>query len=198
MKFKFLGTQIYISFFFMAAVTIMLATDRTGYMLPTLFAVMAHEAAHLFVMWVLDCAPKSVRLIPASIQINSKFSFQYKNDILIAAAGPAVNILLFLCLYFNFAAFGNMTVLYYAILNLIYGGFNLLPVRGLDGGTILYTLLCKFKDQNKASLIMKIVTLVLAVAVIFVAVTLTFRYRFNLSVYIIGIYLLVMGLMKSG
>ncbi len=196
MKFKAFGTQIYISFFFAAAVTLMLACDRTGFMLPTLFSVTVHEAAHLFTMWVLDCAPKSVRLIPASVQINSKFSFRYKNDVLIAITGPAANILLFICLYFNYAAFGNMSVLIFALLNLIYGIFNLLPVKGLDGGTILNAVLCKFKGPDKAAVIMKIITLSLAVAVIFVAVTLTFRYRLNISIYIVGIYLLIMGLMK--
>ena len=171
MKFSFLGTKIYVSFFFMAAITLMLATDRTGYMLPTLFAVIVHEAAHLFVMWVQDSAPLSIRLIPASVQINQKFSFSPKNDILIAAAGPVANLTLSACLYFNYAAFGNLTVLYYSLLNLIIGGFNLLPVRGLDGGTILYTLICKFWGEAKAALIMRLVTLILAVAVIFVAVT---------------------------
>ncbi|MBQ3547294.1 MAG: site-2 protease family protein [Clostridia bacterium] len=196
MKFSFLGTKIYISFFFMAAITIMLATDRTGYMLPTLFAVVIHEAAHLFLMWVLDCAPLSVRLIPASVQINKKFSFSQRNDILIAASGPVANLLLFGCLYFNYAAFGNEMVLCYSLLNLIIGCFNLLPVKGLDGGTILYCIICKFKGQTKATLIMQLITLILAVAVIFVAVTLTFRHRFNISIYIVGIYLFIMGLMK--
>lgn len=196
MKFSFLGTKIYVSFFFMAAVTIMLATDRTGYMLPTLFAVIIHEAAHLFVMWVQDCAPLSVRLIPASVQINKRFSFSRKNDILIAAAGPVANLLLCACFYFNYAAFGNMTVLYYSLLNLIIGCFNLLPVKGLDGGTILYNIICKFKGEEKAALIMRIITLILAAAVIFVAVTLTFRHKFNISIYIVGIYLFIMSLMK--
>ncbi len=196
MKFKLFGTQIYISFFFAAALTLMLACDRTGFMLPTIFAVIIHETAHLFTMWVLDCAPNSVRLIPASIQINSKFSFKYKNDILIAAAGPAANLLLCLCLYFNYAAFNNQGVLYFAVLNLIYGIFNLITVKGLDGGTILNAVLCKYKGPDKAAVIIKIITLSLACLVIFVAVTLTVRYRFNLSIYIVGIYLLIMGLMK--
>ena len=196
MKFSFLGTKIYISFFFMAAITIMLASDRTGYMLPTLFAIIIHEAAHLFVLWVQDCSPLSVRLIPSSVQINKRFSFSPKNDILIAAAGPVANFLVAACLYFNFAAFGNFTVLCYSLLNLIIGCFNLLPVKGLDGGTILYTLLCKFKGQDKANLIMRIITLILAAAVIFVAVTLTFRHKFNISIYIVGIYLFIMALMK--
>lgn len=196
MKFNFLGTKIYVSFFFVAAITLMLATDRTGYMLPTVFAVIVHEAAHLFVMWVQDCAPLSVRLIPASVQINKRFSFSPKNDILIAAAGPAANLLLAACLYFNYAAFGNLTVLYYSLLNLIIGCFNLLPVKGLDGGTILYALICKWLGAEKGALIMRLITLILAVAVIFVAVTLTFRHKFNISFFIVGIYLLVMSLMK--
>ena len=180
----------------MAAVTIMLATDRTGYMLPTLFAIICHEAAHLFMMWVLESAPLSIRLIPASVQINRKISFSPKNDILIAAAGPVANIILFLCLYINYSAFGNISVLCYALLNLIIAAFNLLPVKGLDGGTILYNILCKLKGHDKAALIMRIITVILAVAVIFAAVTLTFRHKFNLSVYIVGIYLLVTSLMK--
>lgn len=196
MKFKFLGTKIYVSFFFMAVITVMLATDRTGYMLPTLFAVIIHEAAHLFVMWVQDAAPLSIRLIPSSVQINKKFSFSPKNDILIAAAGPIANLLLCGCLYFNYIAFGNISVLYYAILNLIIGCFNLLPVKGLDGGTIVYTLICKFKGHHRAALIMRIITLIIAAAVIILAVTLTFRSRFNISVYIVGIYLLITALMK--
>lgn len=196
MKFKFLGTKIYISFFFMAAITLMLATDRTGYMLPTLFAIIVHEAAHLFVMWVLECAPLSVRLIPASVQINQRFSFSAKNDVLIAAAGPAANLILSACLYFNYAAFGDFTVLCYSLLNLIIGCFNLLPVKGLDGGTLLFTLLCKLKGQDKAALYMRIVTLILAAAVIIIAVTLTLRRKFNISIYIVGIYLFIMSLMK--
>lgn len=196
MNFKFLGTKIYVSFFFMASVTIMLATDRTGYMLPTLFAIIIHEMAHLFAMWVQDCSPLSVRLIPASVQINKKFSFSAKNDVLIAAAGPAANIILFMCLYFNYVAFGNLTVLYYALLNLVIGCFNLLPVKGLDGGTIIYILVCKFCGAQKANLFIKIITLILAVAVIFVAVTLTIKQKLNISIYIVGIYLLVISLMK--
>ena len=196
MKFTLFGTKIYISFFFMAAITAMLATDRTGYLLPTLFAIIIHEAAHLFMMWVQDCAPLSIRLIPASVQINRKISFSPKNDILIAVAGPIANIVMFGCLYFNYVAFGKFSVLCYALLNLIIALFNLLPVRGLDGGTILYNILCKFNGHEKAVLIMRIITLILAVAVIFAAVSLTFRNRFNISIYIVGIYLLVMSLMK--
>ena len=197
MKFKLFGTEIYISFLLAAMVTIMLLTDKTGYMLPALFAVFLHEIGHLFMMWVLECAPKRVKLIPASIQITTPFGKRYRNDILTAISGPAVNILLFLTLYFNYLAFGNKVTLYFALLNLVIGSFNLLPVNGLDGGTILYCVLAKYKSPQKAALILKIITLSLAVAIIIAAITLSLRGKINISFYIMGIYLLIMSLLKN-
>lgn len=197
MKFKLFDTEIYISFLFSATVTIMLLTDKTGYMLPALFAIILHEIGHLFMMWVLECAPKRIKLIPASVQITAPFAKRYRNDILTAASGPAVNILLFLTLYFNFLAFGNNITLYFALLNLVIGLFNLLPVKGLDGGTILFCILEKYKGPDKASLVLKIITLILAGAIIITAVTLTLRGKINISIYIMGIYLLIMSLLKN-
>ena len=197
MKFKLFGTEIYISFLFAATLTVMLLTDKTGFMIPALFAIGVHETGHLFMMWLLECAPKRVKLIPASIQITTPFGKRYRNDILIASSGPAVNILIFLTLYFNFLAFGNKVTLYFALLNLVIGSFNLLPVTGLDGGTILYCVLSKYKSPEKAALILKIITLILAVVIIVTAITLSFRGKINISFYIMGIYLLIMSLLKN-
>lgn len=196
MKFRLFGTEIYISFLFAAAVTIMLLTDKTGYMLPALFAVILHELGHLFMMWLLECSPKRIKLIPASVQITAPFQKRYKNDILIATSGPAVNILLFLTLYFNYLAFGNKVTLYFALLNLVIGIFNLLPVKGLDGGTILFCFLEKYKGPDKAAVVLKIITIVLAGLIFIAAVTLTLRGRINISLYIMGIYLIIMSLIK--
>lgn len=196
MKFKLFGTEIYLSFLFMAFITAMLATDKTGFMLPTLFAVLMHEFGHLFIMWVLDCTPKRIKLIPASVQIVNSFSRGYKNDILIALSGPCVNLLLFSVLYYNYLCFKNEFTLYFALLNLLIGVFNLLPVKGLDGGTILFSLLCKFTDINRAVLIVKLITAIFALAVIITAVLLTLGGKLNASLYIMGIYLLIMCLIK--
>ena len=197
MRFKLFDTEIYISFLFAAAVTIMLLTDKTGYMLPALFAIVLHEMGHLFMMWILECSPKRIKLIPASVQITAPFQKRYRNDFLVAACGPFVNILLFLTLYFNYLVFKNEVTLYFALLNLVIGVFNLLPLKGLDGGTILFCILEKSKGPDKASVILKIITLVLAVAIILAAITLTVRGKINISIYIMGIYLLIMSLLKN-
>lgn len=196
MRFRFLGTEIYISFLFAAMIALMLATDRTGMALPTLFAIFMHESGHLFCMWVTDSAPNAIRLIPASVQIRSSIGVSYKKDIAVALCGPAVNFVLFLVLYFNYAAFGNKMVLYYSLLNLIIGAFNMLPVKGLDGGTILYSMLAKRLDLNRACLIMRMVTFIIALAVLALAIIMSVKGKLNISVYIIAIYLFITSLMK--
>lgn len=177
-------------------IALMLATDRTGMALPTLFAIFMHESGHLFCMWVTDSAPNAIRLIPASVQIRSSIGVSYKKDIAVALCGPAVNFVLFLVLYFNYAAFGNKMVLYYSLLNLIIGAFNMLPVKGLDGGTILYSMLAKRLDLNRACLIMRMVTFIIALAVLALAIIMSVKGKLNISVYIIAIYLFITSLMK--
>lgn len=197
MRFKFLGTEIYVSFLFMAVITVMLATDRTGMILPTLFAVIMHETGHLFAMWVLDCAPKQIRLIPASVQITADITNRYKTDIAVSLCGPLTNLLLFFVLYFNYLAFKNEITLCYALINLIIALFNLLPVTGLDGGTVLFSVLAKRLEYNRARLIVRIITITVAAAVLFVGVMFTLRGKLNISIYILGIYLLIMSILKS-
>ena len=197
MKFKLFGTEIYISFLFAAIITLMLATDRTGLMLPCLFAIIVHEMGHLFAMWVLDVAPKQVRLIPASVQIVTPITVNYKNDIKVALFGPIVNFILFFVLYFNYLAFKNEIVLYYSLINLLVGIFNSLPVLGLDGGKIIFSILAKKTNPDKAAITLKITTFILALSVIIVAVILTVKGKVNISLYIIGIYLITMSLIKK-
>lgn len=196
MKFKLLGTEIYVSFLFAAIISIMLAFDKTGLALPTLIAVTSHELGHLSVMWMLESTPKSIRLIPASVQITRNFSYSYKNDILIALSGPAVNLLLFFVFYINYLTFKNYGVFCYAIINLIVCLFNMLPVMGLDGGTVLFSLIAKKVDVNRAMLTLRIITLFLASATLFLAITLTLRGKLNISVYIVAIYLFMSVIAK--
>ena len=107
MRFRIFGTEFYVSFLFAAVITAMLAFDRTGFILPLLFAVLIHELGHLVAMWILDCAPKRIRLVPAAVEITTKIQSGGKYEIFIALCGPTVNLLLFASLFVNYLAFGN-------------------------------------------------------------------------------------------
>ena len=193
MRFKLLGTEIYVSFLFAAVVTLMLVCDKTGLILPTLFAVCVHELGHLFAMWLLECAPRKIKLIPTSVQITAPITRRYRNDILIALFGPLVNFLFTLVFYLNFLFFKNEISFYYAGINLILGLFNSLPVSGLDGGTVVYSLISQKQNPDKAAIAVRLITFSVSALLIIIAVLLTAKGFFNLSLYILGIYFLVMA-----
>ena len=196
MRFKLFGTEFYISFLFAAVITAMLVFDRTGFILPLLFAVLVHELGHLAAMWVLDCAPKRIRLVPAAVEITTKLQSGGRYEIFIALCGPAINLLLFAILFVNYLAFSNDSYLTVGLINLLIGLFNLLPVTGLDGGTVLFNILCRKAEPSRAALIMRIINLSVALAALVIAVTLCFKGQFNLSFFILALYLAVMSIIK--
>lgn len=196
MKFKLFGTEIYISFLFCAVIALMLAFDRTGLVIPTLFAAFIHETGHLFTMWVVGCEPKAVKLIPASVKIIKGFPKKKNGDMIIAVSGPLVNLLLFATLYLNYFLFGNKVILNFALLNLVMAVFNMLPVFGLDGGTVLILLLNKKYDIDKSVFTVKLITFIMSIAAFVLGIYLIFTGTFNISVFIVGLYLLLCCLMK--
>ena len=196
MKFKLLGTEIYISFLFIALLTFMLATDRTGLIIPTIFAVIIHEFGHLFTMWTLECSPKEIKFIPTSVQIIRSFSIKPYGETAIAFSGPAASIAVFLALYLIFLNSQSNTVLQFSLLNLIIGLFNLLPVKGLDGGTILLNFISKYFGIEKAERAIKLITLIIGLSLLFFGIYAAIYKNFNLTVFIIALYLIVSVIIK--
>ena len=141
MKFKLLGTEIYISFLFSALIAFMIATDRTGLCIPTLFAAFIHETGHLLALWACDCQPKAIRLIPASVQIVRGFSKKRHGEAAISLCGPMANLVVFLALFINYSITKSEESLRFGLLNMILCVFNLLPVPPLDGSRILAAFL---------------------------------------------------------
>ena len=197
MRFRLFGTEIYVSFLFCAVITVMLATDRTGYCLPTLCAAAFHEIGHLFAMWVFECQPKAVRLIPASISIVSPFPKKKYGEFVIAFAGPLINIVLFLSLMINYKITHSRISFEYGIINLVIGLFNLLPVKGLDGGTIVFLTAEKLtKNPVKAERTVKNITLFTGVLFIATGLYILYKGNINISFIIMGAYVLICAFLR--
>jgi len=75
--------------------------------------------------------------------------------------------------------------------------FNLLPVSGLDGGTILTIIISKFTDVYKAESIVRLVTVGFAFIAFVFGVYLWVSDTVNISVFIVAVYLAVCGLAKK-
>ncbi len=197
MRFRFFGTEIYISFLFSAVIAFMIATDRTGLVIPTLFSVLLHEVGHLIFMWIFECEPKSIKLVPASISITRGMSAKKYGDLLISLAGPMVNLIMFCSLYVNFLITKSAFSLDCALINLAFFTFNMLPVSGLDGGTILKIILSKkLKDPLKAERIVRIVTLAVGLLVSIIGITLIINGELNISVFIVAIYIIISAFIR--
>lgn len=197
MKLKFFGIEIYISFLFCAVLCLMLAIDRTGLIIPTLFAVFIHESGHMLAMWAADCQPRAIRLIPTSVQIVRGFSPKRCGEFAITVCGPAANLVIFGVLIANYYIFKSEQSLSFAILNLVIAVFNLLPVSGLDGGTLLTLAIAHFTDIYRAERIVRIITAAFAFITFLLGVYLWVSGTVNISVFIVAVYLGVCSLIKK-
>lgn len=196
MKFKIFGTKIYISFLFSAIITLMLYFDKTTLFLPCLIATLLHEIGHLFAMWLYECAPKEINLIPTSVQIVRVFSKKPYGETFIAFFGPLVNIVFFAVFYINYLCFKDEKIIKFALINLIIAIFNLLPVKCLDGGDIIFNIIADKKDIYSAEKTVNILTFISATILFILGVFLLLKGNINITIFIMALYLLLSVIIK--
>lgn len=126
------------------------------YALVMIFALI-HELAHLVTGMLMGLKPETLRIMPLGFCIEFKPNIEDYNKkilksnilsvkkIIIAFAGPFVNLIIFL--------FG---ILYQIDSNIIYANlliflFNMLPIYPLDGGRILKNIFKMFFSNRKAN-----------------------------------------------
>lgn len=190
MKFSFLGIKIHISFLFCVVLCICLLTDKSGMATQTLLSITLHEAGHIFCMWVMDCAPKEIRLIPASVKVIRSFNVGIKQEFWILFMGPCVNFVISLCAFINYSFYNRKNVLNFCLINAVLGLFNILPVKGLDGGDMLFITASKRFGICKANIIVNTVSLCFAaVVLIFGGWILAFK-KANPTLLIAGVYMI--------
>lgn len=196
MRVKIKDTKIKITVLFFGIMLLLILFDKSGYIIPSILAVLVHETAHLITMYILGCAPKEIILIPASVQIVRKIEPKPKNEILISASGPLASMFFFTAFYVFYCIFHNENLLTFAVINLLYGLFNLLPVKNLDGGQILSVALKTKLPENRVNLIINIITLVLCVVALFFGLALFGDGSMNFSLIILSVYFLLSVLIK--
>ena len=175
----------------------MLATDRTGYALPTLCAAAFHETGHLFAMWIFECQPRSIRLVPASVSITGPFPRKKNGEVIIALSGPVFNMVIACSLIINYKLASSNISLQYGLINLMIGIFNLLPVKGFDGGTVVTAIIEKATgNRMKAESAIKIITAVFGFLILFIGAFLILNGSINLSIIIMGLYILICAFLR--
>ncbi len=191
MTFKAFGINFKISYIFSFALVIFIATDKTGNIIPFLQGAFFHELGHLVCMKLLKAYPSEIILKLGTIQIVNNAITTNNETLLILLSGPVLNLLLFF-IFINFNSFKL-----FAVVNLALFLFNLLPIEGLDGGSILKLALRLKFTEKQAETLLFIITLFFSFLLVFAFVFLLIKGRTNYSIPILILYLILPYIIKK-
>lgn len=186
------SVRIRISLLFPAALVILFTLDPGPIAAWCVAAALMHETGHFIAMLAFHSPPRQV-----DFGVFGMRAFHYPDASLghgkqavIALAGPAVN--LGCCLLLVSAAGWTDG----ALVHLILGGFNLIPVEALDGGQALrHALACRYSEEqaDRAVLALSVAILIpLAAAGFF----LLMQSGYNFTLLVVSLYLGLLLLLK--
>ena len=105
-----------------------------------LLAAILHELGHYWVLRRLHARVTAIRITALGAEMQVAGRLSYGGELLAAAAGPAVNLLLAAALGLLGRWWEPLYLL--AGAQAVLGCFNLLPILPLDGGRMLWLALC--------------------------------------------------------
>lgn len=147
-----------------------------GFVLLIFGIVLLHELGHAAAAWWCGIRTQDITLLPIGGAARlERMPHEPWKEILIAVAGPAVNVLLaILCLLgllvifiapqFGYELSGGDLLLNLMLINLALVAFNMLPAFPMDGGRVLRAVLAMGLDYVVATQVAAVVGRVMAVA----------------------------------
>ncbi len=154
------------------------------------FAIILHESGHIFLLNLSGSKINSITLYPQGADIQKKHDLNsYGVDIAVAASGPLLNLITALLLYIPAKNYEVLNVFF--IYNIIYAVFNLLPVKGLDGGHVLESFLLLKTENHIADYIMKAaaVLIIIPLWIVSVYLLLFFPENTNPTLFLLCLFL---------
>ncbi len=163
--------------------------DGTLYSLYAVIFSFLHEIAHILALKLVRGRVRGLHTGAVGVGLDTS-SLSYSGELVVAIAGPAMSLFLFFC----FLPFASKSPVHFfcCFSNLIIFTLNILPVYPLDGGRVLYCLLCKKIQLSTAVKITKAVSFLFLLPLLFISVIILFETGYNMSLLIISIYLLSM------
>lgn len=174
MTFRIKSTAVEVSFWFAAVLTFLLLFTGNSAAVCFLFCIL-HESGHLAAMLFFGSVPRKLELgyFGMKIVTGSRLLSPQK-EIIIAAAGPAVNVLLTLIIIYRKE---------WALMSLALAVFNLIPVPMLDGGRILAN---RLRDEKTV----KIIGISFSVGLFILGAAVAVYTKRNFTLLVVSLYLL--------
>lgn len=162
-----------------------------------IFAII-HEFSHLLAGLLLKMKVKRLTLMPVGLSVEFALTQEDYNvkilksnrlevkRIIVAIAGPLVNIVIMLIASFMKIGSDLSTTILYS--NFLIAVFNLLPIYPLDGGRILKSILSLFITKKKATIYMNKISNIILFFITFLFSLLIYDLK-NIALLVILLYL---------
>lgn len=189
LEIRIFGVKVKFSFLFVAVLTAMTIVDSTGLVVVGFASCILHEFGHIVAYAVIKKKPENISFEATGIKLTKPLNLiSLRNELFILSAGCLVNFLLsaVFCSVYPIFCYANLTL----------GFFNLLPVLSLDGGKIIYTLLCMKMLPDTSGFILKIISAITLIPLILLGGILFYNTK-NITLLITSLYLLCLLLFKS-
>ncbi len=181
MKFSVLKTELNVSPFFFAVLTLFFLYDKNGIALPAVLISVLHETGHFLALLCVKSRPKSINLSVFGIEMELFENLSTAKKCFVLASGFFVNfIVAAFCFFIDRDLFGYISF--------FIGVFTALPLAATDGGAILKTIADDFSGRT-SDMIFKILSVSFAVTAVillfWIAICYKNYYLFAAIIYII-------------
>ncbi|MEF9983282.1 MAG: site-2 protease family protein [Oscillospiraceae bacterium] len=181
MDFSINKMKFHLSFLFPALIGFFVISDHIGLVPILLVSVAIHELAHICILYLLK--NKIVKISFTALGISIKADTYFKKwwyEIILHFAGPFANLTLGIIFFLN----GNHII--FALVNIVMGLFNLLPIGNLDGGNILKVLLRVyfFEKQDK---IKQIINYIICIPMLLIGIIVFVEQKGNFTLIFLAI-----------
>ncbi len=187
MKLDFGKTELKINFSFAVAVTLTLIIDESGVGATALLCCIIHEMGHIICLLILGEKPKRIELSFYGIKLERYPMSAQKTagEIAVFVSGPSANLFFSAILFLMSNIINSLRDA--AIISLCIGAFNLIPCKPLDGGNILYAVLCGNTKEKMADAICLAVSVVI-IAPLIVSGICFLRINHNITLLAVAVY----------
>lgn len=200
MTFSIFGIKIEISFLFICLISSFIIIESSNVLVWGLSSALLHELGHILVMILVGHKPSKItfNVFDIDIKDNSRNNRDYKEDIFILLGGPTANFLIVAVLWVLYVNCKNEDILILITENLFLGIFNIMPIESLDGGQILYIYLSNKLQQDKAIMVLELISFLVLLPLAALGFYILLVSKYNYSLLLLSCYLMGIILIKRG
>ena len=185
--------QIYVHPFAPSGLFLLLFVMPRPYAFAVLSSVILHEMGHLTASMLYRKYPVSIGIMPTGISIGLHCAHSYTEEIVIAAAGPLMN-LVYCTIAPCFPSALDQTV---TSVSLFLCLLNILPIVTLDGGRVLRSTLAFLFGEVVADTVLQLTTSLCLVCLWILSLYIFFYSGINITLLVFSAYLFSYLILKK-